>query len=171
MHLVNMTATLRFDGRIDLQVILTEHPFVASRNRGFDAISVMMLRSSVTALLYSSGSVVLVGGDSDECLAAATSELCELVNLPLVQKVKIHNMVFSTSLGRQDLIKVHGLLRSSLEFANTSFEPELFPALVCQEKGTSRKGCLFRSGKLNVTGCKSLEEASSFVTLIRHTIT
>lgn len=171
MHLVNMTATLKFQGSINLSTLLERFPFVASRNRGFDAISMMMMTTDVTALVYRSGSVVLVGAKTSKSLDDAKKELEMLLDLPIANAIVIHNMVFSKLLQPVNLVAAYKCLSDSESFVNTSFEPELFPALVCQERGTNRRGCLFRTGKLNITGCKSSDEAANFVGLLVRSIT
>jgi len=68
-------------------------------------------------------------------------------------RIKIENVVASTSLGRElDLPS----LAKTLEGAE--YEPEQFPGLVFRMKSPKAATLLFRSGKVVCTGAKSIEE-------------
>jgi len=68
-------------------------------------------------------------------------------------KIKIENVVASTSLGKElDLPSI----AKSLEGAE--YEPEQFPGLVYRMKNPKAATLLFRSGKVVCTGAKSIEE-------------
>jgi len=68
-------------------------------------------------------------------------------------KIKIENVVASTSLGRElDLPAI----AKSLEGAE--YNPEQFPGLVYRMKNPKAATLLFRSGKVVCTGAKSVEE-------------
>jgi transcription initiation factor TFIID TATA-box-binding protein len=68
-------------------------------------------------------------------------------------RIKIENVVASTSLGRElDLPS----LAKTLEGAE--YEPEQFPGLVFRMKSPKAATLLFRSGKVVCTGAKSLDE-------------
>jgi transcription initiation factor TFIID TATA-box-binding protein len=68
-------------------------------------------------------------------------------------KIKIENVVASTSLGRElDLQAI------ALALDGAEYEPEQFPGLIYRLKEPKTATLLFRSGKVVCTGAKSLEE-------------
>ena len=68
-------------------------------------------------------------------------------------KIKIENVVASTSLGEElDLQAI------ALALDGAEYEPEQFPGLIYRLKEPKTPTLLFRSGKVVCTGAKSLEE-------------
>jgi len=68
-------------------------------------------------------------------------------------KIKIENVVASTSLGEElDLQKI------SYALDEAEYEPEQFPGLIYRLKEPKTATLLFRSGKVVCTGAKSLED-------------
>lgn len=168
MKIVNITATFRLSGPIDLiRMIEEESPF-ASPNRGFSAVSLRLFTVTdlaVTALIFSSGSVVLVGGKSVAQLAEARELMMTKTRLR-ASPVVIHNLACNFLVQPVTPERVYEVFKSSKRFCLPSYEPELFPAVMVQERGQKRKACIFHSGKINITGCKSWSEA----TKMRHRI-
>ena len=68
-------------------------------------------------------------------------------------RIKIENVVASTSLGRE--LDLPGIVKT-LEGAE--YKPEQFPGLIFRMKSPKAATLLFRSGKVVCTGAKSLEE-------------
>jgi transcription initiation factor TFIID TATA-box-binding protein len=69
-----------------------------------------------------------------------------------VAKIKIENVVASTSLGEElDLQSI------ALALEGAEYEPEQFPGLIYRLKEPKTATLLFRSGKVVCTGAKSLE--------------
>src|SRR3989440_13028783 len=72
----------------------------------------------------------------------------------MVAKIKIENVVASTSLGEElDLQAIAPAL------GGAEYEPEQFPGLIYRLKEPKTATLLFRSGKVVCTGAKSLEHA------------
>jgi transcription initiation factor TFIID TATA-box-binding protein len=68
-------------------------------------------------------------------------------------KIKIENVVASTSLGEElDLQAI------ALALTGSEYEPEQFPGLIYRLKEPKTATLLFRSGKVVCTGAKSLED-------------
>ncbi|MCK4366411.1 MAG: TATA-box-binding protein [Thermoplasmata archaeon] len=71
----------------------------------------------------------------------------------LLAKIKIENVVASTSLGEElDLQAI------ALALTGSEYEPEQFPGLIYRLKEPKTATLLFRSGKVVCTGAKSLED-------------
>jgi len=76
-------------------------------------------------------------------------------------KIKIENVVASTSLGVElDLQTI------ALALDNAEYEPEQFPGLVCRLKDPKTAALLFRSGKVVCTGAKSIDAVGKAVDIV-----
>ena len=74
-------------------------------------------------------------------------------------KIKIENVVASTSLGNElDLQAI------ALALGGAEYEPEQFPGLIYRLKEPKTATLLFRSGKVVCTGAKSLEHVRLAIT-------
>ena len=157
-----MTASLRLSGKVDLSLLLHDNEIWAKQNRGFDAVSLRLFTvsdSAVTALIYSSGSVVLVGGRSINQLKEAQTELMAKTGLQVAVPFVIHNIACSMTVSPLHLFRLAQALKMNPRYDDVSYEPELFPALSFKLKGTKRKACVFSSGKINLVGNKTIDEA------------
>ena len=76
-------------------------------------------------------------------------------------KIKIENVVASTSLG-----KVLDLKAIALALGGAEYEPEQFPGLIYRLKEPKTAILLFRSGKVVCTGAKSLESVKTAIDLV-----
>ena len=76
-------------------------------------------------------------------------------------KIKIENVVASTSLGQElDLNTI------ALALDGAEYEPETFPGLIYRLKDPKAATLLFRSGKVVCTGAKSLEDVKVAVSKV-----
>ncbi len=76
-------------------------------------------------------------------------------------KIKIENVVASTSLGKElDLQAI------ALALGGAEYEPEQFPGLIYRLKEPKTATLLFRSGKVVCTGAKSLEQIKVAVDIV-----
>ena len=83
----------------------------------------------------------------------------DVLHVVLVLKIKIENVVASTSLGNElDLQAI------ALALGGAEYEPEQFPGLIYRLKEPKTATLLFRSGKVVCTGAKSLEHVRLAIT-------
>src|SRR5207237_10470050 len=76
-------------------------------------------------------------------------------------KIKIENVVASTSLGEElDLQAI------ALALGGAEYEPEQFPGLIYRLKEPKTATLLFRSGKVVCTGAKSLEIVKQAIEIV-----
>jgi transcription initiation factor TFIID TATA-box-binding protein len=76
-------------------------------------------------------------------------------------KIRIENVVASTSLGRElDLQKI------ALALEGAEYEPEQFPGLIYRLKEPKTATLLFRSGKVVCTGAKSLDQVKMAISKV-----
>ncbi|MFQ6012318.1 MAG: TATA-box-binding protein [Thermoplasmata archaeon] len=80
-------------------------------------------------------------------------------------KIKIENVVASTSLGGElDLQAI------ALALGGAEYEPEQFPGLIYRLKDPKTATLLFRSGKVVCTGAKSLEDVRTAIRTVARQI-
>jgi len=85
---------------------------------------------------------------------------CSLGGVTLA-KIKIENVVASTSLGEElDLQAI------ALALGGAEYEPEQFPGLIYRLKEPKTATLLFRSGKVVCTGAKSLEHVKMAIDIV-----
>ena len=79
-------------------------------------------------------------------------------------KIRIENVVASTSLGRE--LDLHAI---SLALEGAEHNPERFPGLIYRLKEPKTASLLFRSGKVVCTGGKSLADVKAAITkVVKH---
>lgn len=163
-RVVNMTASAKYKPLCLLEVALNENACITKKRRRkrkriepesggwFLSVTYKIRPTSVTALVYESGSVVFIGAKSNQELYEAIRVLSEEISRPLPTSVRISNYVATLKTAEISLVKLHSNLNMAL------FEPEIFPSLIAPYKGI--KVIFFRSGVIIITGCKSLEEVN-----------
>jgi transcription initiation factor TFIID TATA-box-binding protein len=78
-----------------------------------------------------------------------------------MEKITIENIVASTSLAEHlDLSKI------ALTLEGSEYEPEQFPGLIYRLKDPKTAVLIFRSGKVNCTGAKNLENVKKTIDII-----
>src|SRR5436853_6070091 len=83
----------------------------------------------------------------------------------MVAKIKIENVVASTSLGEElDLQAI------ALALGGAEYEPEQFPGLIYRLKEPKTATLLFRSGKVVCTGARSLEHVTQAIEIVAQQI-
>lgn len=162
-----MTASCRLLNKVNLSSLLVAEAPFCWRNRGFDAVSLRLFTDSgaLTALVYSSGAVVFVGSKSFQQLEEARRCLCSKLGAACTQ-IKVHNICFSFMLKPLNLNRVFTAFREDSILTTRSYDPELFPALTLTMNDTKLKASLFHTGRINLIGCKTTEEAERLKTLL-----
>jgi len=114
----------------------------------------------IACLIFTSGKIVITGlkdeKDLSDGLAIVTESLKKAGMEPLREpSVAITNMVCSYDLGKYININK---LSVTLNLENIEYEPEQFPGLVYRIKDPRIVVLIFTSGKIILTGGKTLEE-------------
>lgn len=121
-----------------------------------------------TIILFKSATFTVAGAKSDSEVREAVSWLTEqLLGIGIAvdaesvsESVEVRYMVVSGDLGSQvDLSKV--VVALGLE--NSEYEPEQFPAVIYAPSEEECTVLIFSSGKLNVTGVESKDEADDVI--------
>ena len=165
MEIVNTTVTFKYGSQLDLKRIASLNGIVFKKSYYFPAINLMMQEFSVTAKIFCKGNIVLIGGTSFDDIDGAITSLVELLchsgHYAKPKNIKIKNLVAAIDTQqRVNLAELYETMRFDKRYF-TTFEPEIFPGLIARFKDSKSSATVFRSGKAQITGCTSLEEANN----------
>ncbi|XP_014274368.1 uncharacterized protein [Halyomorpha halys] len=154
----NVVCTVNLDCTLDLQKINFRTRNSEYNPKRFCGIVMRLLHPRSTALIFSSGKIVVTGVKHEQhsVLAARKyARILQKLNFPVKFKdFKIHNMVATCDLRfplrLENLHQIHGQF--------SSYEPELFPALIYRMIKPRIVILIFVNGKLVITGAKSRGE-------------
>lgn len=120
-----------------------------------------------TALLYQSGSVIVLGCKSLEEVDAASKVIAHDLKTTPPDGVLVRNVAGSSDLGRRISLSSFYEYMKTNSNCHLSFETELFPAMIITFKDqsyrrnpglTSQKVLIYPSGKIICTGVKTFDE-------------
>ena len=124
----------------------------------FPGLVIRIKEPKTSALIFSSGKIVLTGARSMEDVEKSIEKIIKSlkkinIDIKIKPKVTVQNIVASGSIG-MDL----NLNTLAIKLPNTEYEPEQFPGLVYKLRGTHATFLLFTNGKIVCTGTKTEEE-------------
>lgn len=154
----NMTVTFKLSRRVNLKNLAKKTGANKTKGTGFLSVTYRVYPTNSTALVYGSGKVVLLGSKSAEEALHAANVVCERLRCRKISlnELSIHNIVSVLNLKCNIDLKelfIHLHTKKKLPI----FESELFPALNFK----THNGCkaiVFRSGKIIITGCRTLSQ-------------
>jgi TATA-box binding protein (TBP) (component of TFIID and TFIIIB) len=156
------TDLLLVEGAIEPRVHI--NPDGSLSNRRFSYIRFKL--NGASALVNTSGRVVIVGAKSLEALEGVCQQICAMLEATINGDVAIVNFVGTGQLNTN--VRLEQLFQRAngrLAGGQMWLEPELFQGLVLaidQQRVT-----LFRTGKYIITGCRNLKEVASLRRLFR----
>lgn len=118
------------------------------------------------ALLFNSGSYIIVGADTPPLLIEARDDFVEfmsdfgIVEPDVDDKFSVKNIVSTALLDREPPINLNALA-IGLSLENVEYEPEQFPGLIYRPESVDCVVIVYTSGKLVITGAKSQEQAEA----------
>src|SRR3989344_624498 len=124
----------------------------------FPGLVIRIKEPQTSALIFSSGKIVLTGARSMEDVERSIEKIIKSlkkinIDIKIKPKVTVQNIVASGAIG-MDL----NLNTLAIKLPNTEYEPEQFPGLVHKLRGTKATFLLFTNGKIVCTGTKTEEE-------------
>ncbi|OIR57408.1 MAG: TATA-binding protein (TBP) [Amphiamblys sp. WSBS2006] len=154
----NIVATVNMDCRLDLKTIAMQARNAEYNPKRFAAVIMRIREPKTTALIFSSGKMVVTGAKSEEMSRLASRKYARIVHkLGFPAKFlefKIQNIVASCDV--RFPIRLEGLALGHSQFC--SYEPELFPGLIYRMVQPKIVLLVFVSGKIVLTGAKLREE-------------
>ncbi|KAK0726496.1 hypothetical protein B0T21DRAFT_35219 [Apiosordaria backusii] len=157
----NFVATINLDCRIDLNHLSQRARNVEYRPRRFNAVIMRIRDPRTTALIFSTGKMVITGAKSEALARLAARKHAHAVQKcgynPKFLNFKIQNIVASANTGFN--IRLEGLA-NRYHLLGARYVPEIFPGLVLRQVlGISAATLLiFTSGKIVITGAKAVRD-------------
>lgn len=169
MKIVNIVATAEMDYNFDLNFLLNNLPN-AEKTHMWVKIRIPPYNKYVA--FYRSGKFLITGAKSEEEVVSFTNNVVNFLKEHNVdndlKKINFNNYVLLDSLDFD--INLDDLIMNLTEY-NASYEPEQFPGMNFKDERTGLTFLLFNSGKITITGVKSLDciedKVNSFKELIR----
>ena len=164
----NIVSTVTLDQKIDLYAIERSIPGVEYNPEQFPGLVFRLDRPRVTALIFSSGKMVVTGAKSTDNLKRAVKKIIKILRENGIiitgrPRVQIQNIVASANLGVEVNLEMTALL-----LENCMYEPEQFPGLIYRMDEPRVVLLIFSSGRMVVTGAKKEEEIYEVVKKIYH---
>jgi transcription initiation factor TFIID TATA-box-binding protein len=153
---------------INLKALALRLKYCDYNPQRFAAMTMRLCEPKTTALAFGSGNMVCTGSKQvDQCLLACRMYVRILQRADVrvcFHNFRIQNIVASANVGHP--LKLYEM--SNEHGANVSYEPELFPGLVLRISVPKVVFLLFRSGKVVITGAKSIQEINSTYCKVYH---
>ena len=160
MKLVNIVATVEMEKPFDLEEILSKLPNV---ERAHHWVKAKIPPYNKYTAFYGSGKFLITGAKSEKELNDVASNVVSYINKygvnNKIKNININNRVFMDQLDIEvDLDK----LIVELNDYDASYEPEQFPGMNFKDNHGITY-LLFGSGKITITGVKSLDNFEDYV--------
>ncbi|ODS42343.1 MAG: hypothetical protein MSIBF_03180 [Candidatus Altiarchaeales archaeon IMC4] len=154
----NMVSAITIDQKINLAEFSSTATGVRYNPKNFPGVVYRIKNPAVAMLIFSSGKVICTGARSKKDIEDAAQNLIEKfkesnIIIKSKPKIEVQNIVASAKLDFEvnlDLL--------AMECENTEYEPEQFPGLVFRLADPKTVMLIFRSGKMIITGARSLKD-------------
>lgn len=164
----NIISTIDTKCKLDLQKIGRSGLNVEYKPQRFSALIMRIHEPRSTALMFTSGKVVVAGTINQPESKKACKRFVKILNKlgfkAFLTKFKIQNIVCTYNFGKQ--LSLEQIYLNSE--TSCCFEPELFPGLIFKIKKATF--LIFSSGKVVITGLKDYNEVVSIFSELYHII-
>ncbi|MGB2728459.1 MAG: TATA-box-binding protein [Halobacteriota archaeon] len=161
----NVVANARIADSLDLEYIESKLEDAVFTKKKFPGLVYRTKEPKSAFLIFRSGKVVCTGSKTKEGVRVVMDKLAaDLRNLGIDvvehPEFKVQNIVASANLGRELNL---GAIVVGLELEGMEYEPEVFPGLVYRIKEPKSAILIFSSGRLVITGGKTVEDCERSV--------
>lgn len=172
VHIENVVASTSLGIPVDLIALSRQLVGAEYNPERFPGVVLRTEAPKAATLVFRSGKVVCTGAKSVEdvhySLRRVFQEIKGLGVAVQEPDIIIQNIVASADLGVQlDL----GAVAAAIGLENVEFEPEMFPGLVRRLETPKAVILLFGSGKMIITGARSVKNCESALGAIVHELT
>ena len=153
---------------VDLELLSRTVQNCKFNKERFPGVVYDMRDPKATALIFSSGRVVLTGFLRHEDIPVAMDHLVKTLRdagIACIEKpdIRVKNIVCTYNLGNDcNLIRI---LTALMDTERVEYEPETFPGLVCRIADPKLVFLLFSSGKMVITGGTTMEDIRRGLTI------
>lgn len=168
----NVVSTIKLSDHFDLNTIKSRLDEAEYKKQKFPGLIYRINEPRAVFLLFSSGKVVCTGCKSIENAKNAFDKLhrklIEIgVDVNSGYEVSVQNIVASADIGR--VLNLNAIA-IGLGLENIEYEPEQFPGLVYRVDAPKVVILLFGSGKLVITGGKSIADCEKGLIQLKDTL-
>jgi transcription initiation factor TFIID TATA-box-binding protein len=157
----NIVSTCNVGTTLDLKKIAMHARNAEYNPKRFSAVVMRIRDPRTTALIFSSGKMVVTGAKSEDASRLAARKYARIIQ-KLGFNVHFSDFKIQNLVGSVDVhfaIQLEGLCITHNQFS--SYEPELFPGLIYRMVKPRVVILIFVSGKIVITGAKTREEISA----------
>uniref|UniRef100_A0A915CUP2 TATA-box-binding protein n=1 Tax=Ditylenchus dipsaci TaxID=166011 RepID=A0A915CUP2_9BILA len=154
----NIVSTCNLGTALNLQHLATHARNAEYNPKRFAAVIMRIRDPRTTALIFSSGKMVVTGAKSEDASRLAARKYARIVQ-KLGFSVKFMDFKLQNIVGSVDVkfaIQLEGLFITHNQFC--TYEPELFPGLVYRMVVPRVVLLIFVSGKIVITGAKTRDD-------------
>lgn len=151
----NVVATTNLDVQLDLKRIALRARNAEYNPKRFAAVIMRIRDPKTTALIFSSGKIVVTGAKSEKESSRASRKYAKIVHKLGYDKAKFKEFTVQNIVASCDVnfpVRLEGLAHAHNQFC--SYEPELFPGLIYRMLKPKIVLLIFVSGKVVLTGAK-----------------
>ena len=164
----NVVANARITESLDLEYVESQLEQAMFTKKKFPGLVYRTKEPKSAFLIFRSGKVVCTGAKTKEGVRVVMDKLStdlrgigiEVEEHP---EFKVQNIVASADLGKELNL---GAIVMGLELEGMEYEPEVFPGLVYRIKDPKSAILIFSSGKLVITGGKTLDDCKKSVEIL-----
>lgn len=166
----NVVASASLFVDVPLEKVATKLTNTEYNPEQFPGLVLRLTGINVTALVFSSGKIVVTGVKSEdlvkEAVEAIQKDLKKAgINFTKKPEMKVENMVASGNIGL-----TLNLTKLAFSLPTAEYEPEQFPGLVYKVPGHHITFLLFSTGRIVCTGAKNEDEIKKSVKNLRKTL-
>lgn len=167
----NVVATTNLGVTLDLKTIALQARNAEYNPKRFAAVIMRIREPKTTALIFSSGKIVVTGAKSEVESTKASRKYAKIVyklgyTNARFTEFTVQNIVASCDVNFP--VRLEGLARAHSDFC--SYEPELFPGLIYRMMKPNIVLLIFVSGKVVLTGAKVRQEIYDAFNNIYHVL-
>jgi len=159
VSLHNIVATCNLGTEVDLPRLSQGARNAEFNPKRFAAVIMRIRDPKTTALIFSSGKLVVTGAKNEDLARIAARKYARLVQRLGFPNVRFKNFKIQNMVGSVDVrfpIRLESLATEHEDYS--SYEPELFPGLIYRMVEPKIVLRIFVSGKIVMTGAKSREQ-------------
>jgi transcription initiation factor TFIID TATA-box-binding protein len=167
----NVVATTNLGVQLDLKSIALRARNAEYNPKRFAAVIMRIREPKTTALIFSSGKIVVTGAKSEAESTKASRKYAKIVHKLGYTKAKFTEFTVQNIVASCDVsfpVRLEGLAHAHNNFC--SYEPELFPGLIYRMMKPKIVLLIFVSGKVVLTGAKVRQEIYDAFNNIYHVL-
>lgn len=164
----NVVSTLKISDHFDLNYIKSRLDVAEYNKKKFPGLIYRINEPKSVFLLFNSGKGCKSIENSKNAFDKLYKKLIEIgVNVYSNYEISVQNIVASANLGR---VMNLNAIAVGLGLENVEYEPEQFPGLVYRVNAPKVVILLFNSGKLVITGSKSVLDCNNALIQLKDTL-